>query len=158
MSKLRYKRQKHNLKPGYISMVTSNVKHAEPAFIQPSIANIFIQNLNVTKHIKGFKLYAFCLLPDHFHLLVKPNSKYHIGKIMQSLKRNCSEDINRYYHKHVICNRFTWQKSYYQRIIDSDQYFENAYMYVSNNHLKHGLSREWRYCSEHYPVLIDDFD
>jgi REP element-mobilizing transposase RayT len=44
--------------------------------------------------LKGFGLYGFSIIYDHVNLIIRPSERYNISKIMQSLKRNVSRNLN----------------------------------------------------------------
>jgi REP element-mobilizing transposase RayT len=137
--------------------------------------------------MKQFKLYAFCILTDHIHLLLEPGEKYNISKVMKSLKENFSRDANKLldYHPYEssvsdtstcrICVReylktnqqriktihFEWQKSYHHHIIGDDKDFENHYDYTVENYLKHhthGYPDNYKYTSLNYPDLVENIE
>lgn len=80
---------------GAIYFVTFRTRGGFPYFQEEIFCDIFMENLKLCKRIKGFELYAYSLLYEHSHLLVKPGTKYNISKIIKSLKENISCDINR---------------------------------------------------------------
>ena len=56
---------------------------------------MWIEELRLGKKIKQFELIAFCLLYDHFHMMVRPNEKENLSEIMRSFKTNFSRNANR---------------------------------------------------------------
>ena len=78
-----------------IYFITFNTIDGYPYFKENIFCEIFMKNLNVCKQLKQFELYAFNILHNHVHLLLKPGKKYNISKIIKSLKENVSCDINR---------------------------------------------------------------
>jgi len=63
-------------------------------FKEPIFCELFIEILKLAKKIKGFDLYAFVVLLDHFHLLFHPHKSEDLPKVMQFIKRNFSRNIN----------------------------------------------------------------
>lgn len=86
--------QKRFYDPGYIYFITTVTADRFPFFENDLLCELFIENLRICKAIKKFKLYAFTILPDHVHLLIKANERFNISKIMQFLKRHFSRDVN----------------------------------------------------------------
>lgn len=74
--------------------ITTNTYRRYPYFNEKIFCNLFITCLKICKKLKRFKLYSFVLMPDHAHLLIKPNKKYNISEIMHFLKRHTSRNIN----------------------------------------------------------------
>ncbi len=86
--------QKRFYDPDTVYFVTSKVHDNQPVFNESIFADLFIAELRLCRQLKGFSLYSFCLLPDHFHLLLKPGDGCNISRIMKLLKGNLSRDIN----------------------------------------------------------------
>lgn len=74
--------------------VTTKTGNGFPFFKEPIFCELFIENLKLCKELKSFKLLAFCLNYDHVHLLIQPGKEFNISKIMQSIKKEASRDIN----------------------------------------------------------------
>lgn len=102
----------------------------------------FIQILIDCKRISKFELYAYCLMPNHIHLLIKENDE-DISKIM----------------KRIGCRFVYWYNAKYQRVghlfqdrfrsepIETDDYFLCALRYIHQNPVKGKLVEN---CAE-YP-------
>jgi len=63
-------------------------------FKEPIFCDLFVEILKLTKKIKGFDLYAFVVLLDHFHIMFCPHKAENLPKVMQFIKRNLSRNIN----------------------------------------------------------------
>jgi len=78
-----------------VYFVTCKTSDNYPFFREQVFCDLFVENLRICKELKGFKLFAWILNLDHFHLLIQPNDEFNISEIMRSLKTNSSCDINR---------------------------------------------------------------
>lgn len=87
--------QKRIIEPIGIYFITTNTYERFPFFRATIFCELFIEELKVCKKVKDFELYAFCVLYDHIHLLLKPNEHENISKIMKFLKENFSRDANK---------------------------------------------------------------
>ncbi len=77
-----------------IYFITTNTQGREIYFKEDLFCQLLIDNLKICKRLKDFLLFGFIIIPDHLHLLLKPNGKYNISQIMQFLKRHISRDLN----------------------------------------------------------------
>jgi REP element-mobilizing transposase RayT len=59
------------------------------------LCELFLEELKLCKKLKNFELFAFCILPDHVHLLINPCEEFHISKVMFSIKKQFSQNTNR---------------------------------------------------------------
>lgn len=115
-------------------------------------------------------VYAYCLLPNHFHFLIKIKEEDEILQHLVSLKDLPSvetEDI-----PNIISNKFRllfmsyakainkqenrvgslFQKNFKIKEINSDRYFLSLVFYIHSNPQRHGLIdnyKEWDFSSYH---------
>ena len=93
-----------------------------------------------------FKLYSFCVLPNHIHLLVQVCKQNNISDIVRHIKGRYSRLYG--YDKVKI-----WQDSFYDRVIDNDNKFYNAVNYIETNPCKHNYVNDpnvWKWSSINY--------
>ncbi|MFA7682017.1 MAG: transposase [Candidatus Peribacteraceae bacterium] len=72
--------------------VTTNTKNKLPWCTWPGVPEILIDNLVMTRNLQKAELFAFCILPDHMHLVLRPGPDG-LSAFMHSFKRNSSKDI-----------------------------------------------------------------
>ncbi len=164
----------------YIYSITVTTYERFPYFKESILCDLWIEELQFCKELKNFKLFAFCLLPNHFHLLIQPSEKENISEIMKFFKENLSRDINRiiagetapsrlrlsgvinkfnieFHQKHPqnTFPPFRWQKSFHDHVIRCDRDIHHHHNYIENNFLKHDVPHNWKYSSLYFPELID---
>ncbi|SFV64253.1 hypothetical protein-transmembrane prediction [hydrothermal vent metagenome] len=79
-----------------------------------------------------YDLVAFCIMPNHIHILCKPLQKLSI--VMQRIKGATAHHINILLHK---SGKF-WAEDYYDKAIRDEKHFFVVYKYIRNNVLKIG--------------------
>jgi len=100
--------------------------------------NIFLSDedhlryLNMIKRAKGkcdIRLYAYCLMPNHFHLLVQADNSKKMSKFMHWINRGYTAYFNAKYDKvgHL------WQGRFKSSPIMNGQYLVNVATYIENN-------------------------
>lgn len=161
---------------GQIYSITTKTFGNLSVFDDLEYGEILLDNIKYYKSQFEFKLLAYCILPDHLHLLIWPSFKYSISKIMQSIKYRTASDIRKYRmdsycklcNKTHVCSRrpdrlsqcwndvdeigTIWQKSFYDRIIRSDRQLQNTIDYIDYNAVHHNLVSnpiDWLYSSFH---------
>ncbi len=91
-----HRNSQKRIEGNYSYFVTCKTKGNFPYFENETLCELFIEELKLCKAIKKFQLFAFCLLYDHFHIMLKPNDEFgNLSKIMFSLKKQFSHDANR---------------------------------------------------------------
>jgi putative transposase len=105
---------------------------------------IFLENadfekyLQLLKHCKrkfGFKLFGYCLMPNHVHVMLEPNDPVALAKIMQSITQTYTFWFNKKYKK----SGHLWQGRFKNMIIHKDDYFLQCVNYVEANPVRAGL-------------------
>jgi len=159
--------QKRYHNPSYIYFITVNTKDKQSFFREKIWCNLWIEELQILKKLKPFKLFGFCLNHDHFHMLLQCNEKHNISQVMQSFKKNFSQDANKIiqdlpagansdsrlqkvnlddfrekYKNASTQKKFYWQKSFHDRVIRNELELENFREYILNNPINWAMDRE----------------
>ncbi|MCF7844587.1 MAG: transposase [Kiritimatiellales bacterium] len=147
--------QKHYSQYGTFH-ITTVTRNRDPWCIQDGIPQILIDNLAMTRNVHQAKLFAFCILPDHMHILMSSGEKG-LSSFMHSFKKNSSRDLANVFGKDVC----RWQKGYHDEEIRDSEQRHNALMYIQNNPIRHEFAEGidvWRWSSVYFPHLIDPME
>lgn len=90
--------------------------------------------LDLREH-KPFELYAYCLMSNHFHLLLKPLED-NISRIMQSLLVSHTQR----YHKFHKSGGHVWQGRFKSPVIQDDEHLLTVCRYIEANPLRARLA------------------
>ena len=108
----------------------------------------FLKVLQIIKIKADFKLYAYCLMGNHFHLLIKEGEEA-IDRIFRRLGASYVHYYNRKYdlHGHLFQDRFQ------SECVETDAYFLDVFRYICQNPVKAGLCEKpidyrWLGCAE----------
>lgn len=109
----------------------------QPIFLKKADYLFFLNKLHDLKKKYDHSIYAFCLMPNHFHISIQTR-KTPISKILSSLSTSYSMYFNRAYSHFgpVFQNRF---KSI---LIEKDSYFLQISKYIYLNPVKAGLVKD----------------
>ena len=96
-----------------------------------------IRFLTVLKHVKadsGFRLHAFCLMPNHVHLLMEPAGEP-LGIIFKRIGVSYAGWYNKKYDRvgHLFQDRFRSEN------VETDRYYMTALRYILWNPVKAGM-------------------
>ena len=91
----------------------------------------FLKTLNDCKRKSHFELYAYCLMSNHIHLLLKEN-EYDISTIIKQIACSYVYWYNRKYERvgHLFQDRFRSEP------VDNDEYFLTVLRYIHQNPVK----------------------
>lgn len=127
---------------------------------------IFIGNIeilrsafkNTSKNYK-FEIIAICVLPEHIHMILKPNNINEYPKIISSIKHYFSKNVGQvcptynekigYKNKREKC---IFQRRYFEHTIIDENELNTQINYIHYNPVKHNFAKsvkEWKYSSFH---------
>ncbi|MHB1158252.1 MAG: transposase [Phycisphaerales bacterium] len=93
-------------------------------------------------------LLAYCLMPDHWHLVLRPRRDGDMGRFMQRLTVT---HVRRWReHHHAVGLGHLYQGSYKSFPVQKDGHFLTVCRYVERNALRTNLvtrAEDWRWCS-----------
>nr|WP_066044493.1 transposase [Bathymodiolus septemdierum thioautotrophic gill symbiont] len=106
----------------------------------------FLKLLQIGLQRENIELHAYCLMPNHFHLLLIPQSENSLSKFMQWVMTSHV----RYYHKKNKTSGHIWQGRFKSFIVEKDNYYLTLLRYIEANALRANLSKfaqDWQYGS-----------
>jgi REP element-mobilizing transposase RayT len=94
------------------------------------------------KHFDGdrYILLAWCVMPNHVHVIVRPYKENHLSNILHSWKSFTAKEANRILQR----NGEFWQEEYYDHVIRDQDDFCHAVEYVLGNPVQAGL-KSWKW-------------
>jgi putative transposase len=106
----------------------------------------FVGIMEEAKVHYSVRIFAYCLMPNHFHMVLMPEEAEHLSKMMQWLM---TSHVRRY-HRHYGTSGHIWQGRYKSFLIQTDSHLLTVLRYVESNPLRAGLvtsARDWRWSS-----------
>ncbi|MCW3125787.1 MAG: hypothetical protein JWO03_1445 [Bacteroidetes bacterium] len=139
--------------------------------------NVFIQAKNYSYFLKRYDYYlseyidtfAYCLLPNHFHLLirVKPYSQFPLQtKTLKKLENDekVSEQFRLLFMSYAKSINIQedrvgslFQKNFRRKLVDNEKYFSHLVYYIHANPQLHGICEDFRvYEHSSYERILSD--
>ncbi|MBM4276282.1 MAG: transposase [Deltaproteobacteria bacterium] len=106
----------------------------------------FIELVKEAKTRYEVKIFAYCLMPNHFHIILMPNYAEDLSKWMQWLM---TSHVRRY-HRHYETRGHVWQGRYKSFLIQKDNHLLMVMRYVEGNPKRAGLvnsAKDWLWSS-----------
>jgi len=119
-------------------------------FIDKQDKKKFIKTVIQKKADEAFKLYAYCIMDNHVHLVIK-EQKEPISRIVKKITTSFAYYFNNKYKRvgHLFQDR------YKSETIEDEPYLLSVIRYVHNNPEKAGISKKERYKWSSYPNYIE---
>ena len=124
---------------GAICSVTIGARERRAVFTRPAAAEAAVEVLRAHSGSTGVKVYVFCVMPDHVHLVLGPSEECDIITFVGQFKNLAQRAV----WKHGIRSRI-WQTSFWDHFLRADEDLEHVVDYVLNNPLRKGLVTEHR--------------
>jgi putative transposase len=119
----------------------------QKTFISQSDYRAYIERLARYRKKYGYVLHAYCLMPNHVHLLVE-SSEHPLSKFMQGLQQSYSQYFN---HRHRQSGH-VFEGRYKAIICQKDQYLLELIRYIHLNPVRAGMVKSpelYRYSGDH---------
>jgi len=139
---------------GYAYHVINRGNGRVTVFHKPQDYEAFLSLLVEAKKRHRVKIFGFCLMPNHFHLVVEPAHPTALSQFMQWL---LTSHVRRY-HNHYRTSGHVWQGRFKSFPVQRDEHLITVLRYVLQNPVRAGLSstaREWLWSSLRRPQLTD---
>ncbi|MCX7969578.1 MAG: transposase [Armatimonadetes bacterium] len=125
--------------PETIAHVIFCVASSQPVFADEGLAMVAVRAIMAVRAQTRCRIYAYCILPDHIHLLVSPSGQ---GESISDIVGMVKIEINRAFNK-LGFEKIQWQRSFYDHVLREDERdsfaFEGMVSYILENPVKAGL-------------------
>lgn len=98
---------------------------------------VFMKIIEKTQNIMAFQLHSFCMMTNHFHMLVTTHEK-EIWHIMKKIMNNYA----RYFNQKYGFSGHLFDSRYVSSITDNPVYFLEVSRYIHLNPVKAGMVKE----------------
>lgn len=105
-----------------------------------------VENCLLRDHGLRYALAAWCIMPNHVHVLVEQWAGHDLASIIQTWKSVSAHAINKRERRRGVL----WQREYFDRFMRNAAQFDVAVNYVENNPVAAGLverAEDWRFSS-----------
>ncbi|HEX9636995.1 MAG TPA: transposase [Acidobacteriota bacterium] len=140
--KIRLDKQCYSISGGIFAVTIGTAPRRE-IFTDTDFGLECIETLRQLSKSKGTPVCAYCLMPDHVHLLMGVDSACSLNSFVGTWKSMCYQ---------ISCRRRRpepfWQRSYYDRALRREDDLLQATGYILNNPVRSGLVADYH----HYPL------
>ena len=123
--------------PDAICSVTIGTRDRRAFFSSAAVAAATIEVLQAHSAKTGVKVYGFCVMPDHVHLVVSPSAECDIITFVGQFKNLAQRAV----WQTGVDGRI-WQTSFWDHFLRKDEDVERVVNYVLDNPVRKGLVTE----------------
>src|SRR5436190_718858 len=120
-------------------------------FHKPADFDAFVQAARRASDLVPMRVLAWCLMPNHFHLVLWPEADPDLSRWMHRLMNT---HVRRY-HRHYHGSGHVWRGRFKAFPIEADEHLLTVLRYVERNPLRAGLVERaelWPWSSLHGPA------
>jgi len=129
--------------PGTIHHVYNRGNNRHAIFSEPRDYEQFLKFVAECKLRMKFEVHAYCLIPNHFHMLIR-SAETHISKFMGRIL----EQYARYWNWKRQTSGRVFESRFKSKIFSDNPSYFSVFRYVHRNPIKHGLVQrieDWRW-------------
>lgn len=158
-----HKTVKHFNIPGHAHCLTFSCWQRMPLLDNDSIRLLFLTHLARARESHNFALWAYVLMPNHVHLLIRPlDEHYSIAEILKAIKQPVGFHGLKIARKSRASIAKFWQTGpgFDENIVDPARAVEMA-QYIHNNPVRKELVEkveDWRWSSARYWLGLSGYD
>lgn len=123
--------------------VASNFHPGIQKFICGWVKKRLLLFVKIARKKFRFQIKNICIMNTHFHLIIKPEGNEDLSKIMAWIKQKFTRWLNLQFG----LSGTAWTSRFFSKIIDTLEYLESLFYYISQNPVKAKLSTS----PEEYP-------
>ena len=142
------------LSDGFIYHVLNRGNGKQEVFHKNQDYKSFVSLMKEAKDQYKIEIFAYSLMPNHFHIVVMPIQGEHLSKWMQWLM---TSHVRRY-HRHYKSNGHIWQGRFKSFVIQEDSHLLTVLRYVERNPVRAGLvssAKDWMWSSHREAIGKD---
>jgi putative transposase len=113
--------------------LTFVTRQRAPLFLQADLSNLCLDCLRRSSEKYGVTVNAYCLMPDHVHLLVEIPKGVSLEAFVRHFKQVSSHALKR------KTGFEAWQISYYDHILRNEESMLDVACYIWDNPVRKGL-------------------
>ncbi|HQG66812.1 MAG: transposase [Smithella sp.] len=135
-----------------VYFVTICTHNKQPYFQNQEFARLIVQEIHFRSQAsKEVTTFAWCVMPDHLHLLLKLNEGYgkSLANWVAAFKKYNSRILSMLYDVKPL-----WQANYYEHIVRKDESLKTIAEYIANNPVRKNLVKQW----QDYPFAGINYD
>jgi putative transposase len=135
-----------SIHPGVCYHVINRGNHRRRLFHRAADYAAFVALIQKARDLVPIELFAVCLMPNHFHVVLRAAEPDSVGRWMHWLLTTHAQRYNRH---HGLVGR-VWQGRYKAFPIERDDHLITVLRYVERNAVRAHLARrprDWHWCS-----------
>jgi putative transposase len=121
--------------PGFPYHVVQRGNNRETCFLEPEDYRFYLGLWRELSRRYGVSVHAYCLMTNHFHFLVTPETEGAISNTLKVVGSRYAQYINGKYRR----TGTLWEGRHRSSLVQSDRYLLTCYRYIELNPVRAGM-------------------
>ncbi|MDP2681543.1 MAG: transposase [Deltaproteobacteria bacterium] len=130
--------KKFDYKGPYAYFITICTNFKNQYFVEKETVEAVLSLLKGCASDYRFKIFAYCFMPDHLHILLQGEEDSSLKEFMRIFKQKTEWCFKKNRQKAL------WQKSYYDHVVRKDEAIEGISRYILGNPVRKGMVNDFR--------------
>lgn len=128
----------------FVYFITIRTANNQPYLLNERVAKVITDELEFRRINKEIKLFCYCIMPDHIHILLSLTDRYQksLQNLVSAFKRYTTRVTNE-----LFSIKPLWQKNFYDHVVRKEELLLEITEYILNNPVRKGIVSNW----EEYP-------
>ncbi|MGD9637226.1 MAG: transposase [Pirellulales bacterium] len=129
-------------------VISKAALHRRKVLASDRCAKIVLDSWRYLREHDRIKLFAFCIMPDHYHLAFCLMPGECVSKLLEDSNKFTARELNKLWGR---MGQF-WQEGFHDRNCRNDTELHELCLYIEHNPVRAGLVKsadEWPYSSAH---------
>lgn len=119
----------------YPHHITQRGNNSSAVFFEDQDKQFYLQTLKKYSSLWGLEIWAYCLMPNHVHVLGVPRNPESLAKGIGGTNLLYTQYVNRHYAR----SGRLWQNRFFSNIIEKESYLWAVARYLERNPVRAGL-------------------
>lgn len=124
---------------GLVFSVTIGTKPRAPVFADLVFSRECVEALRALADSRGNQVFAYCLMPDHVHLLIGVGAQASLIAFVQAWKSQCYRARRARGHPQTF-----WQRRFWDHVLRTNEDIRTVALYILCNPVRKGLVDDFR--------------
>jgi putative transposase len=120
--------------PDAVVHVTVCTLGGQPVFRRPELATAVVDSVDWLRDVRKAKVFAYCVMPDHLHLLVSIRAGDHLSPAINTFKSIATKRARHAGHAGLL-----WQDRFHDRVLRQRDSGIEVVEYILNNPVRKGI-------------------
>lgn len=126
--------EKYKIYPEGEFFITLTIVGWIDLFTRRDYADLILKNLNYCIESKGLRVFAFCIMPSHLHLIASTDDGIHLSDVLRDFKSYTAKELIKAVETHPQESRKEWLLHMFKYFAKGNSHAQQYQVWQQHNH------------------------